>query len=206
MRRLLPIWIGVSVVMVWVGFVLPWVRLETHEPDLVQKIRKAAPLRDTVDGLLQDVNRVTLTIRRGAEKVTGELPRLEDLPRHVSGLQVPQLANSQQAKLAAMVMELIVGAQQYLGLKSYAVYLLPGMLSLFGLVLILWNKHTIVVWVAIGLCVAIAALGFWKLLTTKAEALVVTMTIGEGLWLSLWAYIVLAIGAAGYLMIKPHRT
>ena len=47
------------------------------------------------------------------------------------------------------------------------------------------------------LCAAVAGVGFWKLLTTNTTALFIAITIGPGLWLSLWGYV--AIAAAGLL-------
>ena len=50
--------------------------------------------------------------------------------------------------------------------------------------------------VVIGcVCMLVAGLGFWKLLTTPMDALVIGVTIGIGLWLSLWAYVGLALSA-----------
>jgi hypothetical protein len=63
--------------------------------------------------------------------------------------------------------------------------------------------------VAIGaavVCGLIAGLGFWKLLTTNTQALFIAITIGPGLWLSLWGYVGLALAAAALSVVKPARS
>ena len=54
-------------------------------------------------------------------------------------------------------------------------------------------------------CAAIAGIGFWKLLTTNTTALLVTVTIQQGLWLSLWGYVGLAL-AAILRLVSPKTT
>jgi len=199
---LVLVWVNVGVAAI--GFVLPWARIDLREPTLVKQVRGALPASDTLSGLKKDLGRITATIRRGAETVTGDLPTLSDIPKEVSGIQVPQLANQHNAQTALALMELFTGKQEHIGLKSYAVYLLPGIALVSGLLLTFLGRQRLVPWSVAGLCAAIAAAGFWKLLTTNTQALMVAITIGPGLWLSLWAYVGLSAAAAlcGILSVK----
>ena len=191
---------------VW-GFFLPWVRIDLHEPAMMKKIRQAIPLQGTMRGLegtvkgfTHDVSRIAVKIRRGAETITGDinLQALKEIPREITGAQIPPLANSQQAQAAMVIMELLTGKRQEAGPQSYAVYLVPGLAVLAAVLLTTLGRLRPV---AFGLgiaCALIAIAGFWKLLATNIVTPVMAVTIGPGLWLSLWAYVGLAVAAAAY--------
>ena len=196
MRLLAIVFAWVCVVATGVGFVMPWARIDLREPDVVKQVRQTTPVSDTLSGLTKDLGRITATIRRGAETITGDLPTLTGIPKEVSGIQIPQMVNQKNAHTAIALMELLMNERQNLGLKSYAVYLLPGMALLCGLLLTLLGRQRLVSLGVAGLCAAIAGVGFWKLLTTKLSSLMIAITIGPGLWLSLWAYVGLAVVAA----------
>lgn len=188
-----------------VGFVLPWAYIDLREPGALKALREQAPASGALGDLSHRVKRVTVTVRRGAEQVTGELPSLKDIPTQVSGLQIPQLANQENAKVALALMDLLLGEQQQVGLKSYVVYLLPLLaLAAAGALTGFARSRACGVAVAV-LCAAIAAAGFWKLLTTDTQALFVAITIGPGLWISLAAYAILAIAALLQILVGRRR-
>lgn len=178
----------ISVLVGWVGavatvagFWMPWARIDLREPAHVD--------------LQRGMGRIAVTIRRGAETVTGELPSLADIPTEVSGAQIPQMVRRDDAQVAVALVELLTNSRFHLGLKRYAVYLLPGLALLCGLLLTVATRRKSVVWGVGLLCGGIAAVGFWKLSTMNAETLLVAITIGPGLWLSLWGYVGLALAA-----------
>ena len=184
------------VVATGIGFVTPWARIDLREPTAVKQLRETVPASDTLSGLTKDLGRITATIRRGAQTITGDLPTRSDIPKEVSGIQIPQMANQKNAQTAIALFELLTNSRQQLGLKSYAVYLLPGIALVCGLLLTFVGRQRVVPWVVAGLCGLIAGVGFWKLLTTNLSSLMIAITIGQGLWLSLWAYVGLAAAAA----------
>ena len=195
MKRVLRSLAWVSVAGALVGFFLPWARIDVREPELVKQLREQAPLHGALDDLTQGLGRVAVKVRRGTQTITGDLPALSDLPKHVSGAQIPQIANQKNAQVAIALVELFTTTRQDIGLKSYAVYLLPGIALLCGLLLtFLGRRLDVAIGIAI-LCAAIAGAGFWKLLTANTQVLFVAITIGPGLWLSLWAYVGLAVAA-----------
>ena len=160
-----------------------------------------------MDGLSKKIGRVAVTLKRGTETLTGELPSLSELPRQVSGVQIPQLANQRNSQVAIALAELFTNTRQRIGLESYAVYLVPGLAVLCALLLSAVGRHPSVT-ILVGLmCAAIAGVGFWKLLTTNTRTLFVAITIGRGLWLSLWAYVGLAAAAVLSLILRsrPHN-
>lgn len=185
-------WVSVAVVLR--AFFLPWAMIDLREPSLVRQVRETVEGQGLLDGLSQRIGKVTAEIRRGAETVTGEL-RVSDIPREVSGVQIPQMANQKNAHVAMALVEMLTQKRQHIGAKSYAVYLVPGLALLCGALLTCLGGAAAVALGVAGLCAAIAGVGFWKLLTTNTSTLFVAITIGPGLWQSLWGYAGLAAAA-----------
>ncbi len=144
-----------------------------------------------------------MSVRQGTKIIGTDLASLKDIPTQVSGAQIPRVAGQEHAKVAIALMELMTNRRQHLSAKSYAVYLVPGIALLCGLLLIVVDDRRMVVGVAL-MCLGIAGLGFWKLLTTETATQLVAMTFGYGLWLSLWAYVGLAV-AAGLCAVSSKR-
>ena len=197
------VWVSASTALI--GFFLPWAAIDLREPSAVRQLREMARLRGTVGGLTRDLSRITVQVRRGAETITGELPKLSDIPKEVSGVQIPRLANQENAKVAMALIELLTRQRQHIGAKSYAVYLVPGLALVFSLLLTVLGGRKVVTIGTLILCAAIAGGGFWKLLTTNTKTLFIAITIGRGLWLSLWAYVGLALAACLGLIVGSPR-
>ncbi len=200
------VWIGAG--MAVVGFVQPWAHIDLREPGMVKQLRDVAPMQDTIGGLMKDLGKITVKIKRGTETITGDLPSLADIPKQVSGLQIPQMANQDNAQVAIALMELFTWERQHLGAKSYAVYLLPGAALLSALLLMWLGGSAIAAFGTAGVCAGVAGFGFYKLLTINTQALFIAITIGRGLWLSLWGYVVMALAATGLglcVIMAPHR-
>lgn len=197
MRRIVHLLTWASVAAVIVAFFLPWARIDLREPELLRQARRTAEGHGLLSGLMDKVGKVTVEIRRGAETVTGELSSLADIPKQASGAQIPQMANQENAKVAIALMELLTNTRQHLGAKSYAVYLVPGLSFLCGVLLTVQGTRRAVALGVAALCAIVAGVGFWKLLTTNTSALLIAVTIGPGLWLSLWGYVGLALAALG---------
>lgn len=202
MRRV--VWI-VAVAGVWIsvaasviGFVLPWATLDVKAARLPGQLTQALPgadLQALAGKLTSKIGRVTIQFKRGTETIAGELlPDLSTMPTRVSGLEIPRLANRQDAKVAIAFAEMFTG-QRDLGAKSYAVYLVPGLALLGGALVTLARGLRVVRGGIGGACLAIAGLGFWKLLTIKTDALLAAVTLGPGVWLSVWAYVGLGLCA-----------
>lgn len=197
-----------SVASAIAGFFLPWVTLDLTDrrlTDLVGHSVSEASLQELAGKLTKNVGRVVVHIHRNGETISGELPDLSKIPTRLTGAEIPTLANREDIHLVLALSEMWTGERR-LGVKSFLVYLLPGVALLLGLLLTL-ARHRWVVCGLIGLvCVTIAAGGFWKLLTTNTRTLVVALTIGHGLWLSLWAYVGLGFASLMIGRIDRPRT
>jgi hypothetical protein len=194
-------WVGV--VMALVGFVLPWAMLDVKSPKLPQQLQDAAdatPVSDILSRLTKGVGRVVVQVKRGAETVTGELPDLQTMPHEVRGVDIPMLANRHDAQVLMSLAEMLTGQRQ-LGAKSYAVYVLPGLALACGIVLTIASGQRILALVLGLLCVAVAAGGYWKISTTPLDALLVAITIGQGMWLSLWGYALVGVSSLALTLV-----
>ena len=208
---LVLVWAGAGAAVV--GFVQPWAYLDMREPSALKQVRGIAQQPEVVQGVtkglgkgLSKLGKITATIRRGAETVTGELPNLSDIPRQVSGIQIPQLANQPNAKVATALIELLMNERQHIGAKSYLVYVLPGVALLAALLLTFLGSVLAVSLGAALLCAAVAGVGFWKLLTTNTTALFIAITIGPGLWMSLWGYVAIAAGGLLKALARDRKS
>ena len=196
-RRLVQLVTWASVAAVVAAFFLPWARIDLREPEVLRQVRRTAEEQGLLSGLMDKVGKVTVEVRRGAETVTGELPSLADIPKEVSGVQIPQMAHQENAQVALALLELLTNTRQHVGLKSYAVYLVPGLAILCGVLLTVLGRVRAAALGVAALCALVAGVGFWKLLTTNTSTLFIAITIGPGLWLSLWGYVGLSVAALG---------
>ncbi len=217
MRRMV---IAVCLGMSWIsaalaitGFFLPWATLDVKASRLAGQLGQVAgpvgqvtqdtPLQGLASSLRKHVGKVVIHVKRGAEVVTGELPDLSTIPTQVSGVEIPRLANRHDVQVVVALAEMLAG-QRDVGKKSYAVYLLPGLALVCGILMTLARRVRLVCSVVGVVCLGVAGVGCWKLLTTNTETLLVSITIGQGLWLSLWAYAGLGLSALALAMLGPR--
>ncbi len=163
-----------------IGFVQPWAFIE---------VRSTA-----AQGLSHNAGRIVLRLRRGTETITGDLPNLADIPRQVSGADIPRMVGEEHAQIAMAVLELLTQTRQHAGAKSSLVYLVPGIAAACALALTLSAAPASAGIVGL-VCAAIAAIGGWHLMTAPTKSLLIAIRIGPGLWLSLCAYVGLAAAA-----------
>lgn len=185
---LLGVW--VSVVASLVGFVRPWASMELAHRDTLGALSEAArdtPLQDLLGSLSKRVGKVVVSVKRGAETVTGELPDLSSIPTVISGADIPRLGHRQDAQVVLALAEMWTGHRE-LGAKSLLAYLVPGLVVLCGALVTALQRVRAVCAAVGGLCVAVAGAAWWKLSTTHPETLLVAITIEEGLWITGWAY------------------
>ncbi len=210
MKPVVTILAWVSVAAVLAVFFLPWALIEVRQPTVATSLRQTetrAGTGDAADGLqalTSRLGRVTVEIHRGSDTVIADVASLGDLPTRVSGAQIPFLAHQPNAKAALAVFELLTNTRHHLGARSYAVYLVPGVALLCGVLLAARGGIPSVAGGVAMLCAAIAGAGFWKALTAHVDTRLATITVGQGLWLSLWAYVGLAVsaGCAGFTRLR----
>ena len=167
MRRAALAAAWVSVAAVTAAFFLPWARVDLRGVTAHEEAGR--------------VSRVTLQVR--------------GFPRQVSGAHIPGLARQEDAQVMVALLELLTNTRQHATLKSYAVFLVPGVALLCGLLLTGWSDRPAVTRGVAVICAAAAAGGGWKLLALEPGRSAIAVTIGSGLWISVGAYVGLAASA-----------
>ena len=219
MRRLLIVigLLGVwgSAAAVGVGFIRPWASIDMKYRDLardvtgtIDGVAKEAGLGEVLASLSKRVGRIAVSVKHGAETITGELPDLATIPTTISGADIPRLAHRKDADVVIAFAEMWTG-QRRLGAKSYLVYLVPG-LALFVALLVSGSplrslgfatakqgfRRARLLCGVIGLAgLTIAGGAWWKLSTANTDSLLVAITIEQGLWLVCWAYAGLGVSS-----------
>ena len=205
MRRIVLVAVWISVAASVAGFMMPWVFIRSGTlSGQVGQVMQETGLDSLTKGFRGKVSKVTLQFKRGAQTIVGDLPDLSTLPGQVNGPGIPAFVNRTDNTVAIALAEMLSG-QTDISKKSYAVYLLPGLALLIGLLLTALSGAPPACWTLAALSAGVAGAGFWKLLTTHINSMAVTIVFGQGLWVSLWAYAGLAACAALLALIPRAR-
>lgn len=197
MTRGVSILVWGSVAAALSGFFLPWVRIDLSRAPGTRPLAQAASAKRLLGDFGQGVGRVTISVKRGSQEIAGDLDSLAQLPPNITGAQIPGLAKQQNAQLAIALMELVSQQRQALDRRCQAVYLVPGLAVLAGIVLTCCAGRRVLAGV-IGIgCAVLVAAAAWKLALLRTHPLVGMVSVGPGLWLSIGAYGVLAL-ASGF--------
>ena len=179
------------------AFFMPWVHLERREPALAVPIGRAAHARPARGRAGNATQRISVEVRRGTTTVASDLRTLAELPPTIAGVEIPRLADTPQAQVVEALWELLTGQPQHLNLKRWVVYLVPGIALLAAALLTLLSRRKRMAFGVALLCLLLAGAWTWKLLSASRTTPLVTIRIGLGLWVSVWAYGGLALAAGG---------
>ena len=127
--------------------------------------------------------------------LTGER---QTLISSISGFRVPILANSPDARLMTSVIKIFNPDIKDADKKSYLIWSVPFLAVIMFVVGYIFGKNRWVNLVFGIIGTAIFLVAFYKIKTTDLDKLVLNVSIGSGLWLSLWAY--LGIGILGFVI------
>jgi hypothetical protein len=133
-----------------------------------------------------------------AGKVTEMLTgKRQDKIDAISAYSVPVMANSEESRLMISIIKIFNPKIQNADKKSYLIWIIP-ILAVIMLILnsiLGTNKWLNLVIGLVG--VAIFAFATYKIKTTELDKFVLQITMGPGLWLTLWSY--LGIGVISIL-------
>jgi len=108
----------------------------------------------------------------------------------ISAYDVPVLANSDESRFMMSVIKIFQPNIENADKKSYLIWAVPLLaiiIFLLSCVLLPGNRWLSLIFGIIG--IAIFAFGYYKITTTDLDKLVLTITIGIGVWLTLWGYL-----------------
>ncbi|MDP8266624.1 MAG: hypothetical protein P9M07_06740 [Candidatus Aceula meridiana] len=154
---------GICVIVIFVAFFLPWVNVHS------------APLGG-----------ITKLI---AGKEAGPLYM-------ISAYQVPIMANGPDSRLMISVIKIFKPQITDADKKSWAIWGIPLFAVLMGAIGVLMKENEIKKWVYLAFGIvgcAIFAVAVFKIKTTDLDKMVLQITMGRGLWLTLWGFFVMGL-------------
>ena len=124
----------------------------------------------------------------------------------VSGFGIPQMANSQDSRLAISVIKIFSPNVKDADKKSYLIWFVPIFAVIAAALLILLENNK---WVSLALgviCALIFVVGIYKIATTDMNKLVLNIRIGIGLWMTLYGYLGIGLaGIASFMMLQLKK-
>lgn len=169
------------------GFFMPWAKASTSATRVAKGLAGAA-----TTGGLENTPFAGKFIRI-FDKTTEKIANIGDveIKTAVSGYDIPTLINKKTSKIAISLAQALFKDAKDLDKKSMLVYLLPILaLVCIGLAVV-GLKSKIALFVMVVLSGAIAIGGLYNLMTVNLSNLVVTISIEQGLWQTMYGYLMI---------------
>ncbi|MCX5678123.1 MAG: hypothetical protein NTY76_03335 [Candidatus Omnitrophica bacterium] len=183
-----------------VSFFMPWARAS------VNATKVAKNLADSASGKLQNTSFAGKFVKE-FDKATNAIGNLGDIEvkTTVSGYDIPTLINKKSSNIAIQLAQILFKDAKDLDKKSMLVYLLP----LFAIVCIILAvigfkyKVSAIATALIGGAIGIG--GLYKLMSTDLSKLPVQIAIENGLWQTMYGYLLICILSIAWLIMKPKE-
>lgn len=171
------------------AFFMPWAKASASAGKMAKGVSgsitgvgKKAPLMGGLFGKIENVS----------EKVTGAADMV-NIKMAVSGYNIPNMMNTKSSQVAVALAGIFLKDAKDADKKSYAVYLMPILaLACIGLA-IMGMKNKIALIVMAVMSGGIALGGLYKLMTTDLSNMAVAISIENGLWQTLYAYLLIFV-------------
>jgi len=181
-----------------ISFFLPWAKVNISAMGISEELTKASqttlkgtPIAEKVIGKLKGVT--------AALSAFGDI----DVKTQVSGYNIPNLVNSKGSKVALSLAEIMFKSADNLDVKSYLVYLLPILGILCGVAVVLGMKNKLFIIAMLIVSGVVSLGGFYNLLTANMGNIAVKVTIMNGLWFTMTAFLfIFFIGIAWIVLAK----
>jgi len=190
----------VCAIIIVVSFFMPWARAT------VSATKVAKNLSDSASSKLQNTSFGGKFIKE-FDKATNAIGDLGDIKvkTTISGYDIPTMINKKSSHVAIQLAQILFKDAKDLGKKSMLVYLLP----LFAMVCIalaivgLRYKALVIAAAIIGGVIGIG--GLYKLMATDLSSLPVQISIENGLWQTMYGYLLICIFSIAWLVTKPKE-
>ena len=178
----------VCAVIIVVSFFLPWVRAN------VSVTKVATGLTSSATGKLQNSPFAGKFIK-GFNTSTNAIGNLGDIEvkTQVSGYDIPTLINKKTSKEAISIVQILVKDAKDLDKKSMLVYLIPLFAIVCVILAVIGLKYKLAVIAMAVIGGAISIGGLYNLFTANLAALPVQITIMNGLWQTMYGYLLICI-------------
>ncbi len=183
------------------AFFMPWAKASTSATKVAKGLEGLA-----TGGILENTPFAGKFIR-ALSKTTEKISDLGDIEikTAVSGYDIPTLINKKSSQTAMAIASVMFKDVKDLDKKSMLVYLLPLLaLTCIGLAVI-GLKNNIAVIVMAVLSGGIAISGLYNLMTVNLSNLVVKISIEQGLWQTMYGYLLISILGIIWIVIDAKN-
>ncbi|MBN2120299.1 MAG: hypothetical protein JW734_04525 [Candidatus Omnitrophica bacterium] len=111
----------------------------------------------------------------------------------ISAYSVPVMANSNESRLMISIIKIFNPKIENADKKSYLIWSIPLLAVVILILNLVLGKNRWLNLIVGILGIAIFAVAVYKIKTTDLDKLVLQITIGTGLWLTLWSYLGIGI-------------
>jgi hypothetical protein len=171
------------------AFFMPWAKASASATKVANRLAKSA-----TGGMLEN-SPFAGKFLRGLDKATSTISDMGDIQikTAVSGYDIPTLINKKSSQIAIAIASAMFKDVKDLDKKSMLVYLLP-LLALVSIGLaIIGLKSKIAIMVMAVLSGGIAVGGLYNLMTVNLSDLPVQISIEQGLWQTMYAYLMISV-------------
>ena len=171
------------------AFFLPWAKASAS----VTKVAKA--LADSATGgILENTTfagKFIMAFTKTTEKITslGDI----EIKTAVSGYDIPTLVNKKSSQIAISIASVVLKDAKDLDKKSTLVYLLPLLALVYIGLAVMGLKSNIAVIVMAVSSGAIGIGGLYNLMTVDLSNLAVKISIEQGLWQTMYGYLLICV-------------
>ena len=190
----------ICAVVIVASFFAPWVRANVN----VTKVAKG--LTSNASDKLQNSPFAGKFINQfnTATNAVGNLGDIE-VKTQVSGYDIPTLINKKSSREAIAILQILAKDTKDLDRKSMLVYLLPLFAILCIILAVVGLKNIIPVIAMAVISGAIAIGGLYNLVTADLASLPVQVTIMNGLWQTMYGYLLICIISIAWLVIGRSK-
>lgn len=179
------------------AFFMPWAKASVSTTKVAKDLTKSA-----TGGVLENTPFAGKFIR-GLNKATDKISDLGDIQikTAVSGYDIPTLVNKKSSQIAISIASIIFKDAKDLDKKSMLVYLLPifAFVCIGLAVLGLKNKIALIAMAVLSGGIAIG--GLYNMMTMDLSKLPIQVSIEQGLWQTMYAYLLICVAGATWLAL-----
>lgn len=165
--------------LIIVAFFMPWAEVAASVSGISKEVTssvKDTPFAGKIVGKISDVT--------DAISEMGDI----SIKSRVSGFDVPRMANDKTSKVALSLVEVFFKSAENIDMKSYLVYVLPLLAIVCVILAILGIKNKLFVAIMLIISGIVSIGGLYNLYTMDVSSAIVKITIKDGLWYSMYAF------------------
>ncbi len=186
----------VASALIVVAFFMPWAKVATSVTGISKEVTSTVedtPLAGKVVGKISAITDAIAGLGDVEIKTT------------VRGSQVPALVNNQTSKVALSLAQVMFKSAEGIDKKSYLVYLLPLLGIACAALAVIGLKNKLFVGVMLVISGAVSIGGLYNLYTMDIGSQAVKISIEDGLWYTMYAFLFIFLVSVAWLILDRKR-